>query len=185
MTIQLFNLMRPLADLKMSSNRLLGGLLSRERLNAVYYAVFTPCMNNTIVGASILLLIISFIHRASLGEFWFHFVEGTITILFVAEVVIRLAVMRTGFWDNSMNIIEALACVFCVVVFSVLSFASHTTRMEHNALVILRLAAQLLRVVGVMKGGSSASVAENSNFNVYAVGGGIGGGGNGRDIEIV
>lgn len=167
----------------MSGSFVMGGLVPRERLNALYYALFTPCMNNTIICASVFLLLVSFLHRASLGSLWFHVLEGAITLLFVAEIVIRLLVMRTGFWDSTMNVVEALACVFCVAVFSVLSFASDTTRMEHNVLIMLRLAAQLMRVVGALKSGSSASVAENSNFNVYAVGGGIGTG-SGREIEI-
>eukprot|EP00744_Colponema_vietnamica_P016619 GILI01023315.1.p1 GENE.GILI01023315.1~~GILI01023315.1.p1 ORF type:complete len:180 (-),score=10.64 GILI01023315.1:70-609(-) len=167
-----------------NGNMILGGLVSRERLNTVYYAIFTPCMNNVIIVVSIFLLLVSFLHRSSLGDFWFHFTEGAITLLFTSEVIIRLLVMRSGFWDNAINVAEATACLFCVVVFSLLSFASHTTRMEHNLLILLRLAAQALRVVGVIKGGSSASVAESSNFNVYAVGGGLGGG-SGRELEVV
>jgi hypothetical protein len=63
-------------------------------------------------------------------------------------------------------------CFFCLVVFSLLSVARHSTRVEHNALVILRYAAQIFRIAGVLHGaGASGAAASSTHFDVFHAGG--------------
>jgi len=142
----------------------------RERLNALYYHIFNPTMNRLILVVSLLLVVASFVDIRLLQAHWYHVLEGAVTFVFTTEIALRLYVMKSGFWESSLNIVEAFLCVFCVVVFSVLSLAHHTTRLEHNALVFLRYSAQFLRLVGVLHGSSSASVAHQTQINVFVGG---------------
>lgn len=144
----------------------------REKLNGVYYSLYTPFVNRLVLVASIFLIAISFVDRASVATAWYHCLEGTVTLLFVGEVVLRLLVMRNGFWESSINVAEAVMCFFCLLVFSILTFAHHTTRLEHNSLIFLRYSAQLLRLKGLLThgGAGSSDVALGSNIEVHAPG---------------
>lgn len=144
----------------------------RERLNGVYYTVYTPLMNRLVLVVSLFLIFLSFIDRASVATTWYHAVEGIVTMLFIGEVVLRLLVMRNGFWESSINVAEAVMCFFCLLVFTILTFAHHTTRLEHNSLIFLRYSAQILRLKGLLTrgGGGSSDVAMGSNMDVHAPG---------------
>ena len=137
----------------------------------MYYMLFTPLVNRLVLAASVFLLIYSFVDRAVLAAPWYHCIEGIVTLLFVSEIALRLSVMKSSFWESKTNIVEAAMCVVCVLIFFILHFAAYTTRLEHNALIVLRYSAQILRTVGLMKGGSSADVAQQSTFDVYGPGG--------------
>lgn len=148
----------------------------RERLNNLYFIIFTPLMTRFVLVLSVLLLLASFWDRQTLGSHWFHWAEGVVTALFVGEVVLRLAVMRSGFWESPVNVMEAVMCLFCVVVFSVLSMAHHTTRLEHNALIFLRYSSQFLRLKGIITGRGvqgSADVAMSNHMDIHQPGGAI------------
>jgi hypothetical protein len=162
-----------------SSSRILPKSVSmffqRDRLNALYYRLFTPLTQASVLVFSVFLLLVALFHRGSLMHEWYHWCEGIITFLFVLEISLRLSVMRAGFWDTSMNLVEVMICFFCVAVFLLLSFAHHTTRMEHTVLVFLRFIAQLIRIVtAIRSGGSSTYIASTTTFSVYSAGGGVG-----------
>lgn len=150
----------------------------RERLNGLYFAVFTPFTNRAVLVVSLFLIAISFTDRSSVATSWYHGIEGIVTMLFVSEVALRLYVMRNGFWESPINIGEAIMCFFCLLVFSVLSVAHHTTRLEHNSLIFLRYSAQLLRLRGLLYGGAAGSsdVVLHSTIEVHAPGQGNNGG---------
>jgi hypothetical protein len=144
----------------------------RERLNALYFRVFSPAVYNSIIVFSLLLLLLSFVDSSVLLTSWYHWLEGVFTFLFIAEVALRLAVMKANFWESSINVVEASMCFFCLVVFSLLSVARHTTRVEHNALIFLRYAAQIFRIAGILHGaGASGAAASSTHFDVFQAGG--------------
>lgn len=142
----------------------------RERLNTVYFQLYTPFVNNALVALSLLLLIVSFWDRSTLSSGWFHYCEGIVTFVFAFEIGLRLLVMRAGFCDSLMNVIEAASCVVCVLMFSVISLAHHNSRMEHNALIALRYSSQLLRLAGMLKKHSSQSVS-GADMEIFTAGG--------------
>ena len=150
-------------------------MFQRDRLNGLYYRIFTPLTQASVLVFSVFLLLVALFHRTSLTHDWYHWCEGIITLMFVLEISLRLSVMRAGFWDTHMNFVEVMICFFCVAVFFLLSFAHHATRMEHTALVLLRFIAQVIRIVtAVRSGGSSTYVASSTSFSVYSAGGGVG-----------
>lgn len=123
----------------------------RERLKSLYFLLFGPRFSRCIFAASVMLLVVSFFHSASVLTLWYHVVEGILTFLFVGEIALRLAVMRSNFWESAFNVTEVVACVVCLHIFFILHFFSwRSSRAEHQVLILLRYLGQVLRLAGVI-----------------------------------
>ncbi|PWU82860.1 hypothetical protein C4B63_513g3 [Trypanosoma cruzi] len=94
----------------------------REHLKNFYFLFFGSNFNRCIVVASLMLLLISFVSTASVSTLWYHVMEGILTFLFAGEIALRLAVMRSNFWESAYNISEVVACVLCITIFFILHF---------------------------------------------------------------
>lgn len=125
------------------------GVTMKDRLNRCYFNTFgRPCFNVLFVALCIALLLFNFTWKAVLDSSWYHVLEGVVTLSFVLEIALRLALMRDGFWASITNFADASMCIFCVCVFLLISFSRKPTREEHTLLLILRYVSQLTRLCG-------------------------------------
>ena len=123
-----------------------------DRLKMCYFRFFaTTVFTVFFLSVSLMLLGMSLIWPRIVHSRWFHAAEGLVTIAFVAEVALRLLTMQATFWKSPVNVGEAALCIFCVVVFGALSVAETASAEEHDALLIFRYAAQLMRVAVVWR----------------------------------
>lgn len=123
-------------------------LTFRERINRVYFYVFSRGANAILIGLSLLLLAISMFASSSVTQSLpYHFLEGVLTFLFVTEVVMRCLATNAPCWLSVWGAVEAFLCVACVVAFCAVSALRDPSREEHMVIVMLRLLAQGGRVI--------------------------------------
>ncbi|EAN93630.1 hypothetical protein C3747_2g353 [Trypanosoma cruzi] len=141
----------------------------REHLKNFYFLFFGSNFNRCIVAASLMLLLISFVSTASVSTLWYHVMEGILTFLFAGEIALRLAVMRSNFWESAYNISEVVACVLCITIFFILHFSrQQSSRTEHQVLIILRYLGQLLRMIGVVAADTMVSTSGEGGIQLFS-----------------
>lgn len=124
----------------------------RDRLVYFYFSVFASRSFAIFsVSTSAVLVMLSFFRAAVVHTWWFHALEGLVTLVFVGEVGLRFAVSKAAFCSNVFNLVEGAMCIFCIVVFGLISVTTNASAEEHDALIFLRYAAQLLRLAGLLK----------------------------------
>jgi hypothetical protein len=95
---------------------------------------------------TLLLLTAPLVHPEVALSRTYFFCELVLTLLFCAEVGIRLLLMRTGFWASPINVAEALMCTVCVLAFAAMCVLPPAkAKGEHVVVVGLRLLAQSMR----------------------------------------
>ncbi|KAH9589382.1 hypothetical protein LSM04_007742 [Trypanosoma melophagium] len=141
----------------------------RERLKNFYFVFFGPNTNRVIVVASLFLLLISFFSTECVMTLWYDIAEGLLTFLFASEIGLRFAVMRNSFWESAFNVSEAVACVICLTIFSILQFSRQQASLaEHRVLIILRYLGQLLRMAGLVASESASLLGSDGGFQLFA-----------------
>ncbi|RNF09190.1 hypothetical protein TraAM80_02335 [Trypanosoma rangeli] len=141
----------------------------RERLKNFYFFLFGANFNRCIMAASLVLLGLSFVSPAVVSTLWYHTMEGVLTFLFAGEITLRLAVMRSNFWESAYNISEVVACVLCITIFFILHLSrQQSSRAEHQALIVLRYLGQLLRMIGVVAADTMTSTSGESSIHLFA-----------------
>ncbi|RNF26770.1 uncharacterized protein Tco025E_01005 [Trypanosoma conorhini] len=141
----------------------------RERLKNLYFLLFGSHFNRGIIAASLILLGVSCVSPASVTKLWYHTMEGVLTFLFAGEIALRLAVMRSNFWESAYNILDVVACVICITIFFVLHFSrQQSSRAEHQVLIVLRYLGQLLRMAGVVAADTMTSASAENSIQLFA-----------------
>jgi hypothetical protein len=117
-----------------------------------------------VLVATLVLVAVAFLDPQSTQAVWYHFLEGTILVIFVTEVASRLYIARSHFWASKINAVEAGICGLCVVAFLAMTVAHHGgSREEHEVVMGLRYVAQLLRLSVFYKSGLSAVTTGSSS----------------------
>lgn len=164
-------------------------ITARDRLNQCYFAVFNTRTTTAVIATSILLLVTGIANPMVCATHWYHVTEGVVTTLFALEIILRLMVQKSSFWSSAYNLVEAGACCFCLLVFSIISIAPRSTRAEHQLLIVLRFVAQGLRVAGVLKHNSclvgAGDGARSQALDVFIAGGGLPLGRTGSHANVV
>lgn len=118
-------------------------LTLRERVNVLYFSLFSRRTNLALVALSVVLLGLSlFASKSVTSSAAYHLAEGAMTVLFVAEVSMRWTATKHAVFASMWSLAEASLCVACVVAFGWATFAHHSNREEHVVIVLLRLVAQ-------------------------------------------
>lgn len=124
---------------------------TRDKLSQCYSTVFSSAVIlGTLILSGLLLMVSIFSVTAATSSF-FHMLEFIVTVLFVAEIVIRVLLSRAAFWSSKVNILEVALCGFCILVFLVIEATPVASRAEHEMLALLRLAAQGLRLATLLR----------------------------------
>ena len=118
-----------------------------EATHRFYFLLFTPAVQRSMCAISVIWIVWSFLQPKIVSTLFYLIVEVFLASFFIAEVAVRYSVQRTEWHESPVHIVgDFVTAAFCLVVLTLLLVAHHTTRAEHNMLILLRFVSQGLRL---------------------------------------
>lgn len=160
-----------------------------ELTHRFYFLIFTPSVQRSMCAISVVWIVWSFLQPKIVSTMFYLLVEVFLASFFIAEVAVRYSVQRTEWHESPVHIVgDFVTASFCLVVITLLLVAHHTTRAEHNMVVLLRFVSQGLRLrlwwtadddnvpicLRWWWGGKSSSPSGSADIEVFAPGQGAG-----------
>ena len=134
----------------------------RDRLMHIYGCLFNQCVVVSFMLLSLFLLMLNIAAPVSVTLPWYHGLELVVTFVFVLEVALRMIVARAAFWSSLLNIVECSLCAMCVLVMVAIESTPVAYRAEHSSLALMRFAAQVMRLIALLRKQSATSAMQSS-----------------------